>query len=298
MSIALPRQDTSIVKKIILGSVQFGIHYGINNAAGIPDDRELNRILDYAYASGIQSIDCAEAYGNALDRIAKYQIASGNKFKIISKLKSIDDEWSASDKINEILVKLGSTAFEAMLLHDVLKYLSNPELINILAAVKAKGLIKKIGVSIYTNEQFVRAIADKEIDIIQLPFNLLDNESLRGPLLLEAKAAGKTIHVRSVFLQGLFFKNLDDLPAALRSLTPALQEIAEIAAEFKMSVQALALAYSLQNPLIDGVIIGVDSLAQLQDNIIAGSTHLSQSCISSINSIKIPDTTLLNPSTW
>lgn len=291
-------RNKSLGEKIILGSVQFGKNYGISNVDGVPSDKELKGILDLAFEEGVKTIDCAEAYGNALDRIAQYHVQSGNRFNIISKLKSLPNLNLAIEKVVAVLDKMDIPAFEAILLHDVVGYLNNYHVIETLSEVKKKGLIKKIGVSIYTNEQLEFAIADKNVDIIQLPFNLLDNMSIRGELMTQAKDAGKTIHVRSVFLQGLFFRDIESLPLFFQNLAPELLQIAEIAAEYRMPIRTLALVYTLQNPLIDGVIIGVDSVSQLRENVIASSTSLQKECVNRINSIKVANPVLLNPSTW
>ncbi len=298
MSEISKENNRTLKEKIILGSVQFGRSYGINNKDGVPDDNQLKGILDYAFNQGVKTIDCAEVYGNALSRIAHYHHESGNRFNIISKLKSPNDLDSAIANIRSVLEQLDILSFESMLLHDVEDYVKNPVSIGILEVLKQKGLSKTKGVSIYTNEQFAMAIEDENIDVIQLPFNLLDNESIRGALMTKAKAAGKTIHIRSVFLQGLFFKKKEELPNYFTSLRPALEAIAKISSDYKIPVSSLALAYVLQNPLIDGVIIGIDSQNQLHNNLEACSVYLPPDCVKRINLIKVEEPFLLNPSKW
>jgi len=69
--------------KLVLGSVQFGMHYGISNQDGSPENEELNQILDFANQIGVQIIDTASAYGSAEERLG---IAS-KQFKIVSKIR-------------------------------------------------------------------------------------------------------------------------------------------------------------------------------------------------------------------
>ena len=51
--------------KLILGTVQMGLPYGINNSTGKVSLEDSLEILDYAFENGIKTLDTAEAYGNA-----------------------------------------------------------------------------------------------------------------------------------------------------------------------------------------------------------------------------------------
>lgn len=71
--------------------------------------------------------------------------------------------------------------------------------------MKEAGLIKEVGLSVYSNSEFETAINDEDIDVMQLPFNLLIIIQ-KGGLFKNGKRK-KSIQVRSVFLQELFLKN-------------------------------------------------------------------------------------------
>ena len=53
------------IDKLVLGTVQLGMDYGINNSSGKPDQREAVSLLAAAYSKGIKYLDTAEAYGTA-----------------------------------------------------------------------------------------------------------------------------------------------------------------------------------------------------------------------------------------
>lgn len=294
----LMKIDSPFSNKLILGSVQFGLYYGINNNSGIPNDQDLGDILDYAHTNGVFTIDSAEAYGTALERIGQYQSKSHKHFDVISKLTIVDGVSSVSSSITRMIRSLNTDSLAGVLIHDVVQYMSESSLMSVLSEVKREGLVRAIGVSVYTNRQLEHAIQDEQVDIIQVPYNLLDNQALRGTLLARAKSFGKTLHVRSVFLQGLFFKDPNALPDMLLPLKSALSKIRHISEEFDIPMNVLALGYALRNPSIDGVIVGVDSLQQLQKNIAACHSNIPQECIQEIDSIQITNNQLLNPSTW
>jgi aryl-alcohol dehydrogenase-like predicted oxidoreductase len=158
--------------------------------------------------------------------------------------------------------------------------------------------VKHIGVSIYTNEQMDEVIEDINIDIIQLPFNLFDNLNLRGELLIKAKIKNKIIHSRSAFLQGLFFMKKDN-PSPIRvKLEKELEVITDISMKSSLPIGSIAINYCLLQPNIDGVLIGVDSLQQIKENIAFSQHKIPNQYIDQINTIKIDNIELLNPTLW
>ena len=141
-------------------------------------------------------------------------------------------------------------------------------------------------------------IKNDHIDIIQLPFNLLDNNNLRGDMIKKAKNAGKTIHTRSAFLQGLFFMPLTSNNPILKALQYELELINNIIVQEHIDVQSLALNYCLQQENIDNILIGVDNITQLRQNIQKAQQPLSKELLERIDKIKVKQPDLLNPSLW
>ena len=158
--------------------------------------------------------------------------------------------------------------------------------------------VDNIGVSIYKNEELLDTLENSNVRVVQCPFNLLDNDSIRGETLKMAKEKGIEVQVRSAFLQGLFFMDRDSLPLSLRELKSYLEELDRICSENKISMSHLALGYCLSKDYIDKVIIGVDSLKQLDLNIEAMKTPLPHTIIEEIDKIKVTNQTLLNPTNW
>lgn len=272
-----------------------GLDYGINNSAGKPSREQSHEILAYAQEIGIPTLDTAEAYGNAIEVIGSYQ-QTHPPFQVISKFGHGDE--SLAEGVERSLKLLGMEYLHGYLYHKYEDLEGRPELIAELKALKAERKIDKVGVSIYTNDQFPAAIAAEHVDIIQLPFNLLDNWTLRGKWIAQAKAAGKEIHTRSVFLQGLFFMNPEELPAKLEPLRPALWQLHEFRQSAGFTVADLALNYVLSIPEIDGVLIGVDSVAQLKTNVAGIIEDFYEIWKQSIHDIKVNAPELLNPVNW
>ena len=288
-----------MINKIILGTVQMGIPYGINNKYGqiLPNDSI--EILNTAFIEGIRTLDTAEGYGSAHKIIGDYH-ASNSKaiFKIITKIPPIENLDKIENKVNLYLNTLKVTQLEGLLFHTFQSYIKHKKRISKLVKLKEEGLIKELGVSIYSNEELNELLDDEDITLIQLPFNLLDNLSFRGELLQKAKIKGKTINTRSVFLQGLFFKDPFENNPIVIALNRELLKIQEISNKYKISISALAISYCLNQSIIDQVIIGVDSVKQLKNNIEYCKFQINDEIIEQINKIKISDINLINPSKW
>lgn len=286
------------IQKLILGTVQFGLDYGINNPAGKPRESEVEKILVRAYESGIRCLDTAEAYGTAHRIIGNFHIKYPDiRFDIITKIPG-NFHGSITTKIESYLKELNVDSLKGFLFHSFESYQLNKDKIVKLSALKAQGQIESIGVSAYTNLQIEEILQDEFIDIIQLPFNLLDNINLRGEMLSKINDSGKIVHTRSAFLQGLFFVESDSDNKIARSLKPELDYLKKVAIGNNISMQKLAINYCLQQPLIQNVLIGVDNLDQLNQNLSDASYLLPSNLINQIDEITVKHVDLLNPSLW
>lgn len=282
--------------KLILGTVQFGLNYGINNLNGKPSSKEVFGILDAASEQGIESLDTADAYGNSIEQIGLYHQKRTHRFKILSKFKCVK-EGELFDHAKNSLNKLHIPFFEVYSYHSFEDYLNQKYLKDELLSLKSNGLIKKIGISVYTNKELLQVISDDEIDVIQLPYNLLDNQNIRGTYIKEAKDNNKEIHIRSVFLQGLFFIDESSIPEKLIPLKPYIRKIKLYCEKESINMQSLALNYAIYNKHIDHVLIGVDTKSQLLNNI--DSIANLNDAFNYINqNINVKEMELLNPVNW
>jgi aryl-alcohol dehydrogenase-like predicted oxidoreductase len=287
-----------MLNKLILGTVQLGMPYGINNLTGQVDISEGFNILQTAYDSGIRMLDTAELYGTAHQLIGEFHDQNPNKkFNIITKFPHHFTD-NIEVKIQGYLDQLRIKSLEAIMFHSFGSYKEHIQAIDNLVELKLRDKINLIGVSVYTNEEMEQVINDEKIDLIQLPFNLFDNNYQRRELLAAAKHKAKIIHVRSVFLQGLFFMDIKDKSPIVHQLQSELIFINELAKQNKISLSQLALSYAMQQHNIDNVLIGVDNEAQLLDHIKNSANLLDNALKKEIDSIKIANKDLLNPSLW
>ena len=285
-----------LMNKFILGTVQFGLKYGINNQQGQPDRSTVNEIFNLAHQLGISTLDTADAYGESHEIIGNYHRDYNFNFKINTKFISAENEVFI-DKVKNACEMLKVENLNTCFYHSYFDYF-NGSLKPYFAKLIELQLINEVGVSIYTNEELEVVINDPLINIIQLPFNLFDNFNQRGDLILKAKKKGKTIQVRSVFLQGLFFLDPKLLKGNLIELTEELIFLNKIVNDFNISMSDLCLQYVLNFKEIDQIIIGVDSPEQLISNSNTFKSIINPEIIDCVNSIQIKNKSLLYPYNW
>lgn len=279
--------------KIVLGTVQFGLNYGINNSNGQTDEEEVAHILEEANHNFIYTLDTSAAYGNSESVLGRN---IGNiPFNIISKYPQ--GKLSVEEVFNNSLKLLKTNSLYGYLVHHFEFYQSCPEIFDSFRKLKEDNKVRKIGFSIYNPEQ-LQILLDKNVkfDIIQFPYNIFDRQfEPYFPTLLEL---GIEVHTRSAFLQGLFFKDTNTLPSYLLPLKRDLDSLHEYCKGNEISLESMALNYLIDNQFIDGVLIGVDNCEQLKKNINTVQNKLSPKDIDFIDSIIIKDKRLLNPVNW
>jgi len=285
--------------KLILGTVQFGLDYGINNKLGKPNFKQCCEILSKAFDNGITTLDTAEAYGNAHNIIGRFhEIYPSKKFNIITKIPHGSDLTNIYQKVNKYLKDLNVDCIDVLMFHSFDTYLENLNDFKLLSKLINDNLVKKIGVSVYSNSQIEKIFDNEGVKVVQLPFNLFDNVNKRGEQITKLKESGRIVHSRSVFLQGIFFKDPLDSNSNVRKLSNELIFLNELSKKYKVDIGSFALNYCLCQKDIDQVIIGTDSIHQLKQNIEYTKLDLDDSLLDEINSIIIENNSILNPSLW
>lgn len=243
--------------KIGIGSVQFGLDYGIANKKGQTDSCEVSKILNYALCNNIHIIDTAAVYGSS-ELILGQNDLSG--FKIISKFLTQSNE-TVNSQFNASITKLNVKYLYGYLAHRPLAVIQNRENWAELLELKSQGLIEKIGFSLNSPAE-LEAVLENNMcpDLIQVPYNYFDNRF--KSLLIELKEKGCEIHSRSTFLQGLFFTNPAKLPEYFDEVKGHLIQLQQTVKDLPRAL----LNYVIQQPFIDKVIIGVETLSQLKEN--------------------------------
>jgi aryl-alcohol dehydrogenase-like predicted oxidoreductase len=289
-----------MLHKLVLGTVQLGLPYGINNTSGLPSLETTQTLLHEAYSGGVCTLDTADAYGAAIERIGTFHVTFEKHFRIITKFHA-DAETNLLTQAPQTLTNLHVPSLYCYQYHRFSDVAAFPHIHAQLLELKARGMIERIGVSVYTNDEIIAASASPLIDVIQFPFNVLDNMRLRGDAMCFAKEHGKELHTRSVFLQGLFFKTLSEFPPNLAPLLPHIQRLHRLTESRKFAdwtLQSLALNYALHNPLIDAVLFGVETSPQLSEILASIRSDFANKLTEEIEMAVVEESYLLNPVNW
>jgi aryl-alcohol dehydrogenase-like predicted oxidoreductase len=284
--------------KLVIGTAQFGINYGIANSLGQVKSGEAKKILDYSLSEDINYIDTATSYGESEKVLGGLDV---NRFKIITKIPKIPYDqinpydWlesSVLDSLNRLNVK----SIYSLLLHspEDLLGVHGLTLYKGLRELKSKGIVKKIGVSVYSIDE-IEVITDKyDIDIIQCPLNLVDRSLVESGWHKRLKKMGIEIHVRSIFMQGLLLMKKDLIPNNFSKWKNIWNKWHSWIEEKNINNLDACIAFVSSIDEIDRIIVGVDSLKHLEE--IVQSYKLKQ--VSEFPDISSNDIDLINPSLW
>ncbi len=281
--------------KIVLGTVQFGVNYGINNTSGKVTHEEVCRILKIAEQQGIRTLDTSSGYGASEMVLGKAIKETNTLFNIVSKYPRSDK--SVRETFQTSIDNLGIGALYGYLVHHFEFYQEKPEIFDEMLSLKDEGKICKVGFSLYNVEQ-LQFLLDKQVkfDILQFPYNIFDKQF--EPYMAKLTEMGVEIHTRSAFLQGLFFKDTQTLPEKLKPLKKYLDYLHVYCAQHAITVEQLALGYVLSNTYVKGALIGVDNHSQLEANLKVASYQLTKEDLEYVHNIEIVEDRLLNPVNW
>lgn len=260
--------------RLVVGTVQFGLPYGIANRVGQPSLDDVCAILSYAVDHGATTLDTAAEYGEsesvlgralrtigALDRVTV--ITKVRPVRHMAKEKTPENvrHW-IRDSVHASLARLGLDVLPLCLFHDT----NDIDYLDILLELRKEGLVQHVGVSVLTPDQMPWVLSVPEVEAIQIAASMLDQRIHRAGDLARGAAAGLAIFVRSIYLQGLLVMPIQEIIPALQRVIPVRQALEQIAADAGLTMAEMALRYGLSLHGVTGVLTGVETLEQMQAN--------------------------------
>lgn len=257
-----------------LGTVQLGMDYGIHNANGKPSLETSFRILDAAMAAGINTLDTAAGYGNSEEVIGAWlkTIPEDQRPFIVTKAAKLDhsslDALRADlkERVKTSRERLGLSQLPLLMLHNCEDYLCDKENVKLVfEELKASGDILYSGISAYSNHDYGE-LAASGFDAVQIPVNIFDWGQIENGGLQKLKDSGMMIFVRSVYLQGLVFQDPETLPAHMAFCKETLVKFRTLCDKYQLSPAVLALSYVLSLPGVTSLVLGSETVEQVQQN--------------------------------
>ena len=268
-----------------------------------------NKVLDCALKQGVRYFDVARSYG-----LAEAFLSSWLKTrKLFPKDVTVGSKWGytytagwvTNAKIHEVkehsLANLNKQYEETMgLLAEHLNIyqihsatiesgvLENEDVLERLGELKDTGL--KIGLSTsgpkqwQTIEKALRIKFDGKMlfDTVQASYNMLEPSALNS--LKTAHSEGLGVIVKEALANGRL---------TTRNLAPAfaqkLRSLKQQAMRMGTTVDALAIAYVLQQPWVDTVLSGAATVEQLESNMMALDIEIDDIALNSLNIAEEPE---------
>ena len=292
--------------KLMLGTVQFGLDYGIANRSGRPGEAEVRAILAAAWEGGVNCLDTAAAYGESEEVLGRalQELNLNGRFTVVSKvrhLEKLQDHASFSEISREIedsvktsLRRLRLETLPVCLFHHEVPL----EYFEVMERLRDKGLIEHYGASMV--DPMNAAAYCGTAEALQIPFNLLDRRFRDTEDFTAVRESGVALFARSVFLQGLIVMPEAEIPPALAAVIPVRRRIAALAEQAGMPVAELALRYAATTEGITCVLVGVDNLEQMRENLtMFDRGPLSADLMKAVDQAvpRLPET-VLNPVHW
>jgi aryl-alcohol dehydrogenase-like predicted oxidoreductase len=284
--------------KLALGTAQLGMKYGVANNIGRPSDVEVKKILQLASLHGVNTLDTAIAYGNCEERLGKIGVSD---WQIISKLPALRGDSKNIDKEVRVLVqdslrRLGVERIHGLLLHHPSQLLekNGVALYRALEQVKQEGLVQKIGISIYDPLSLETFLLSFNFDIVQLPVNPFDRRVVISDWASRLKSLGIELHVRSIFLQGLLLMQKEKRPTQFDRWSPLWNKWHEWLQDMDMTSLQACLGFVSSIPLVDRILVGVESADQLLEVI----EIMKKPAIVIPQELASDDLDLINPANW
>jgi aryl-alcohol dehydrogenase-like predicted oxidoreductase len=286
------------MNRLALGTVQFGLPYGIANRTGKVPDSEIGTILKLALAGKIDTLDTAISYGSSEESLGK---AGMKGFKIVTKLPSLPDNCGDINnwvqlQLSESLSRLGVTKLYGVLLHqpEQLNGSKGLALYRAIELLKENGKVNKVGISIYSPNELAELTKKFNFDLVQAPFNLVDRRIYTSGWLKRLKDDNIEIHVRSAFLQGLLLMKQSDIPDRFYPWRGLIKKWHEWLSTQNITAVQACLTYLLSHYEIDRVVVGVDNVDQLAE--ILNDTDGQP--ITDFPNVQCEDEDLINPINW
>lgn len=293
--------------KLGLGTVQWGMVYGVANRKGQTRFTEVCDILRAAKQNGVIFLDTAYAYGEAERVLGEQEEVITQGFRVVTKTLPLNIHEVSDDDVGKIsmafiesLHRLQCRQVYGLLVHNpnILLTPGGHLLWTALKEFKVMGLVQKIGVSVYQPRQLEIILDSYQIDLVQLPLNVFDQRFSQTGLLKRLKQERIEVHTRSALLQGLLLMSSNELPAHFASIRDHHARLHKSFRRTGLTPLQGCLLYCLAEFEVDRVIVGCDTLEQfgtLTNEVLSLANDV---IVPELSEFALTDEAILNPSIW
>ena len=273
--------------KLMLGTVQFGMNYGVANTHGQPSYDTVKMILKEAWDGGINALDTAPEYGDSEEIIgtALAELGLSDKFQIITKIPKIPENTDVEKFIENSLLQSRERLKTEIISGALIHVEEDGIYLDILKSMKEKGLILNAGISLNT-------LAHKDdganADILQIPCSLLDHRFDHC-----FNHGNRHCFIRGAYLQGMLL--MDENRIFVKEILPLRRKLEAVG----LPMTELALRYLFAKAGSKSVLTGVETVEQLRENLrISRMAPLEKDILDEIEKIVFPPLEEICVSPW
>jgi len=291
--------------RLVLGTAQLGMTYGIANKSGKPSLDLAKQIIKTAWENGIREYDTAQGYGESEKILgdAVLSLGLGSDFRVMTKFDPNLDHFNRATL--EKAVKVSLSRLNVPILHGLMLHkeehleIWEKGLGDFLRGFVTKGLTEHIGVSVYSPDKAVLALETDGITIVQLPSNIFDRRFEKAGVFRLATDKGKQIYVRSIFLQGLALMRVEELPGHMKFAVSALKRMDTLCNDARLTRQGLALGYVREAYPNAKILFGAEAPGQVEENMVCWNESLHVNIIARVQkAFDNIEEQILNPVFW
>lgn len=297
----------SPVQRLGLGTVQWGMPYGITNRQGMTPPSVVGTLLSQAREARLALLDTAWAYGEA-EKVLGEQGAASLGFSIVTKTRPLKGLGVASeeaarmveDSFRTSLGRLRVPSVYGLMTHhaDDLLGLSGDAIWGVMKRLQREGLVQKIGSSLYSPQQFFDLMARYPLELVQIPYNIYDQRLVTSGMAGAARAGNVEVHARSAFLQGILLSNPEQLPTQFHGIRDHHISLWSEFASRGLSPLQATLGFCLSCPDIAKVVVGCEGTEQLTGILEAVIERPLGVAFDDFARFSIHDETVINPGRW
>jgi len=163
--------------------------------------------------------------------------------------------------------RLGLKQIPLLMIHDCDEYLCDEEnMTRVFQELKDSGDIRFSGISAYTRHDYGK-LAASGFDAVQIPVNIFDWNQIENGGIKKIQEAGMMIFVRSVYLQGLVFREPESLEPRMEFCRETLEKFRRLCKKYEMNPAELALAYAFSIPGVTSLVLGSETVEQVEQNV-------------------------------
>jgi aryl-alcohol dehydrogenase-like predicted oxidoreductase len=280
------------MQTLLLGTAQWGMSYGVTNAAGRIPDLELAQVANLALSLGVNHLDTAPAYGDSETRIGNLD----EHFRVQTKVSAASLRSSEVIEFVESSIRdLRQDSLWSVLVHDwgLLKLSEREMALEALGEMRSAGTVERIGVSAYDESDLDDVMTSRvRIDVVQMPVNAIDQRLKDSTSIKSLRTQGVKVQARSIFLQGVL---LDTSRSTASSEHPDLLRLWNFLETQRFGPIEGCVGFIKSLAWVDEVVVGFATANQLNEFAKAWAAEIPDFDWSSVAST---DLDLLDPRRW